>query len=221
MRDGLQAAVTLTEEDLEATLDLRRYMDPAPFAMVARTPLPRVYRLFNEIGARHLVVVNDNMSPIGMVTRKDLDVPAMVESLLRPKEHSPTADGPAGVTVEIGRLRKASKEPHEMATTRAPSKTEYDSLRAAPETPATMMTVTPSMLEVLGSEKAVAPDASARGEAAAPEAQRAAAATSGRTPRASKERFRKASKERYEMLEAEEAEEPEDSLPPPAKGPGP
>ena len=54
---------------MEATLDLRRYMDPAPFAMVARTPLPRVYRLFNEIGARHLVVVNDNMSPIGMVTR--------------------------------------------------------------------------------------------------------------------------------------------------------
>ena len=61
--------MALSEEDLEATLDLRRYMDPAPFAMVARTPLPRVYRLFNEIGARHLVVVNDNMSPIGMVTR--------------------------------------------------------------------------------------------------------------------------------------------------------
>ena len=65
----LQAAVALSEEDMEVTLDLRRYMDPAPFAMVARTPLPRVYRLFNEIGARHLVVVNDNMSPIGMVTR--------------------------------------------------------------------------------------------------------------------------------------------------------
>ena len=43
-------AFGLSEDDLEATLDLRRYMDPAPFAMVARTPLPRVYRLFNEIG---------------------------------------------------------------------------------------------------------------------------------------------------------------------------
>lgn len=169
------------------------------------------------------MVVNDNMSPIGMVTRKDLDVPAMVESLLRPKEHSggsPTVDGPAGVTVEIGRLRKASKEPHEMVITRAPSKTEYDSLCAAPETSAKTMAVTPSMLEILGSEKAVAPDASARGEAAAPEALRAAAA-SGRTPRASKERFRKASKERYEMLEAEETDEPDDSPPPPAKESGP
>ena len=64
-------ALGLSEEDMEATLDLRRYMDPAPFAMVARTPLPRVYRLFNEIGARHLVVINDNMSPIGMVTCGD------------------------------------------------------------------------------------------------------------------------------------------------------
>ena len=71
MRDGLQSVVALSEEDLEATLDLRRYMDPAPFAVTARTPLPRVYRLFNEIGARHLVVVNDNMSPIGMVTCGD------------------------------------------------------------------------------------------------------------------------------------------------------
>ena len=122
----------------------------------------------------------------------------MVESLLRPKEHSggsPTVDAPAGVTVEIGRLRKASKEPHEMVTTRAPSKTEYDRLCAAPETSAKTMAVTPSMLEILGSEKAVAPDASARGEAAAPEALRAAA-DSSRTPRASKERFRKASKGR-------------------------
>ena len=35
-------AFGLSEDDLEATLDLRRYMDPAPFAMVARTPLPRL-----------------------------------------------------------------------------------------------------------------------------------------------------------------------------------
>ena len=216
-------ALGLSEQDLEATLDLRRYMDPAPFAMVARTPLPRVYRLFNEIGARHLVVVNDNMSPIGMVTRKDLDVPAMVESLLGPKEHSagsPTANGPAGHKVEKGRLRKASKEQYyyEMASAppRAPSKAEYDSLRAAPEMSATM-TVTPSMLEILELEKAAAPNASTGAGAAvtaAPEALPAAAAS--RTPRASKERFRKASKERYEMLEADERDEPDGSLPLPA-----
>ena len=219
-------ALGLSEEDMEATLDLRRYMDPAPFAMVARTPLPRVYRLFNEIGARHLVVVNDNMSPIGMVTRKDLDVSAMVESLLGPREHSassPTANGPADAKVEMGRLRKASKEQYEMATAppRAPSKAEYDSvLRAAPGTSATM-TVTPSMLEILEFEKAAVSNASSVAggwAAAAPEVLRAAAAS--RTPRASKERLRKASKERYEMLEAEERDEPDGSLPPPAEGRG-
>ena len=120
----------------------------------------------------------------------------------------------------MGRLRKASKEQCEMATAppRAPSKAEYDSLRAAPETSATM-TVTPSMLGIL--EKAAAPNASAgAGGGEAPEALRAAAAS--RTPRASKGRLRtpRASKERYEMLEADDGDEPDGSLPPPAEGRG-
>jgi len=79
------------------------------------------------------------------------------------------------------------------------------------------MTVTPSMLEILELEKAAAPNASTGAGAAvtaAPEALPAAAAS--RTPRASKERFRKASKERYEMLEADERDEPDGSLPLPA-----
>ena len=99
----LQAAVALSEEDMEVTLDLRRYMDPAPFAMVARTPLPRVYRLFNEIGARHLVVVNDNMSPIGMVTRgggcqvaPDLDDDSAPPSQLSPSRGAGGASTAAG-----------------------------------------------------------------------------------------------------------------------------
>ena len=104
------------------------------------------------------------------------------------------------------------------APPRAPSKAEYDSLRAAPETSATM-TVTPSMLGIL--EKAAAPNASAgAGGGEAPEALRAAAAS--RTPRASKGRLRtpRASKERYEMLEADDGDEPDGSLPPPAEGRG-
>ena len=170
-------ALYLSEEDLEATINLRRYMDPAPFAMVARTPLPRVYRLFNEIGARHLVVINDNMSPIGMVTRKDLDVPMMVESLLGHKGKGGSAttgapiNGPAGAKVSVERLRKASKEQYEMASDppRAPTKEQYAGLRRASNphiqpypTPdmAEMMgdTVTPSELEMLQKkEKASGP----------------------------------------------------------------
>ena len=102
---------------------------------------------------------------------------------------------------------KASKEQYEMTTAppRAPSKAEYDSLHdATPETSATM-TVTPSVLEIV--EKAAAPNAFAGAGGAAPEALRAAAAS--RTPRASKER--------YEMLEADEGDEPDGNLPPPAQ----
>ena len=43
--------------NMDAVLDLRRFMDPAPLLVTKRTPLPRVYRMFNEIGVRHLVVV--------------------------------------------------------------------------------------------------------------------------------------------------------------------
>ena len=48
----------LSHEDKEAMLDLRPFMDPSPYVVNELMPLRRVYRLFNEIGVRHLTVVD-------------------------------------------------------------------------------------------------------------------------------------------------------------------
>ena len=62
----------LSEEDKLATLDLRPFMDPSPYVVNELMPLRRVYRLFNEIGVRHLTVVDCREQVVGIVTRKDI-----------------------------------------------------------------------------------------------------------------------------------------------------
>jgi len=79
---GVSAVVELSESDLEEYLDLRPFCDPAPFVSSPLMPLTRVYRMFNEIGARHLPVIDVNFTPIGMICRKDLDTEKMVKSLM-------------------------------------------------------------------------------------------------------------------------------------------
>jgi len=68
----------LSEEDKEQTLDLRPFMDPSPYVVNELMPLRRVYRLFNEIGVRHLPVVDCREQVVGIITRKDI-LPEMIE----------------------------------------------------------------------------------------------------------------------------------------------
>jgi chloride channel 7 len=48
----------LSDDDLVARLDLRAFMDPCPTLANELTPLRRVYWFFNQLGVRHLVVVD-------------------------------------------------------------------------------------------------------------------------------------------------------------------
>ncbi|CAL1545997.1 unnamed protein product [Lymnaea stagnalis] len=64
--------VDLNDEDKQCVMDLRPYMNQTPYTVSLNFSMPRVFRLFRGLGLRHLVVVNDNFEPIGMVTRKDL-----------------------------------------------------------------------------------------------------------------------------------------------------
>jgi CBS domain-containing protein len=63
---------SLSPEDRDASLDLRPFMDPSPYVVNELMPLRRVYRLFNEIGVRHLVVVDCREQVVGIMTRKDI-----------------------------------------------------------------------------------------------------------------------------------------------------
>eukprot|EP00966_Prymnesium_polylepis_P185373 4297008-Prymnesium_polylepis.1 len=72
----------IDERELDELIDLRPYMDPSPFMVTQLMPLSRVYRLFNEIGVRHLPVLNAQQCLVGIITRKDLQVDSMQSSLV-------------------------------------------------------------------------------------------------------------------------------------------
>ena len=50
-------------EELNAFVDLRVFMDPAPHTISELAPMASVYHLFNLMGARHLPVFNPNPNP--------------------------------------------------------------------------------------------------------------------------------------------------------------
>ncbi|XP_050395786.1 H(+)/Cl(-) exchange transporter 7 isoform X1 [Patella vulgata] len=64
--------IEVTEEEKEHLIDLKPYMNFSPYTVGPSFSMPRVFKLFRGLGLRHLIVVNNNYEPVGMVTRKDL-----------------------------------------------------------------------------------------------------------------------------------------------------
>ena len=64
--------MTLSKRDKESQVDFRPYMDPSPYVVSDLMPLRRVYRFFNEIGVRHLTVIDCREEVVGIITRKDI-----------------------------------------------------------------------------------------------------------------------------------------------------
>jgi chloride channel 7 len=64
--------VSLTAEEEMLYIDLAPYMNRTPFIVRDNSSLSRVYTLFRTMGLRHLVVVNQSNSVVGIITRKDL-----------------------------------------------------------------------------------------------------------------------------------------------------
>jgi len=58
--------------DLELWLDMRPYMDQAPYTMTKSASVHRCYKLFRTMGLRHLVVVDTNYTVVGMIARQDI-----------------------------------------------------------------------------------------------------------------------------------------------------
>lgn len=71
----------LTEPDLNRSLDLGPYMDPAPPLVFGISPLPQIYHLFNRMGYRHVLVIDAGLKVVGIITRKDT-FPELVERRL-------------------------------------------------------------------------------------------------------------------------------------------
>ncbi|XP_025115195.1 H(+)/Cl(-) exchange transporter 7-like isoform X3 [Pomacea canaliculata] len=64
--------IEITEEEKHHVIDVRPYMNRTPYTVTPDFSLARVFRLFRGLGLRHLVVVDEEFQPLGMVTRKDL-----------------------------------------------------------------------------------------------------------------------------------------------------
>eukprot|EP00658_Telonema_sp_P-2_P069151 TRINITY_DN5823_c0_g1_i1.p1 TRINITY_DN5823_c0_g1~~TRINITY_DN5823_c0_g1_i1.p1 ORF type:complete len:510 (+),score=80.18 TRINITY_DN5823_c0_g1_i1:236-1765(+) len=70
--DGSALSVDLSEDELDEFLDLTMFMDASPITVYRRTPFRRLYRIFLQMGMRHMCVVAEDSSLLGLVTRKDL-----------------------------------------------------------------------------------------------------------------------------------------------------
>jgi len=64
--------INVSHRERDCYIDLRPFMNPAPYTIQERSSLNRGFRLFRALGLRHLVVVNENNQVIGITTRKDL-----------------------------------------------------------------------------------------------------------------------------------------------------
>ncbi|CAM9377787.1 unnamed protein product [Phaeothamnion confervicola] len=62
----------ISAEDREGWMDLRPYVNTAPYVINESASMTRTYRLFRTLGLRHLCVVNHHNQVVGMMTRKDL-----------------------------------------------------------------------------------------------------------------------------------------------------
>ncbi len=65
-------ALEFLPEEHGMFVDLRPYMDSTPITVHAHATLDRAYKLFTQMGLRHLIVTDDAHNAVGMVTRRDL-----------------------------------------------------------------------------------------------------------------------------------------------------
>ena len=63
---------TISKADRKSVLTLTRYIDQWPHTFTLTTPVSRVYRTFRELGLRHIIITNDERTPVGIIARKQL-----------------------------------------------------------------------------------------------------------------------------------------------------
>lgn len=77
--------VNISPEERGLWLDLRPYVNTAPYVIHESASIARTYRLFRTLGLRHLCVVNHHSQVVGIITRKDLGSANLNTSRVRPR----------------------------------------------------------------------------------------------------------------------------------------
>lgn len=64
--------IELSDEDMATWVDVRNYMDTAPYAINESSSISRCYRLFRTMGLRHLIITDNQHHVTGIITRHDI-----------------------------------------------------------------------------------------------------------------------------------------------------
>jgi chloride channel 7 len=64
--------LTISDIDRASWIDLRPYIDCAPYTINEHASVHRTYRMFRTLGLRHLCVINIHNQVLGIITRSDL-----------------------------------------------------------------------------------------------------------------------------------------------------
>ena len=64
--------IDLAENEMGQRLDLRPYINQNPSIVQESSNLEKIFRQFRALGLRHLVVIDSEMKPTGIITRKDI-----------------------------------------------------------------------------------------------------------------------------------------------------
>jgi chloride channel 7 len=64
--------VQLSEEEKRSWIDVRNYMETAPYSLNESASISRCYRLFRTMGLRHLILTDNQHHVTGIITRHDI-----------------------------------------------------------------------------------------------------------------------------------------------------
>jgi len=81
----------LSPEELETTIDLRRFIIRLPRVHEDSYAAP-VYNFFRANGMRHMPVVNTHSNVVGIITRKDILPPVLIDQLAKRNQRKITPE---------------------------------------------------------------------------------------------------------------------------------
>lgn len=81
------ADIRLTPREKTAWLDLRMYMDSAPYVLNENSSIQKAYRYFRTLGLRHLLCVDYQNRLTGIITRHDLQESRLEQFWLVEEDH--------------------------------------------------------------------------------------------------------------------------------------
>jgi len=67
-----RGSAIVIKDELMCVVNVEQFMDPAPYAVIENFPLARLFPLFRKLRIEHVVVINKNGEPVGVIPKTAL-----------------------------------------------------------------------------------------------------------------------------------------------------